>query len=249
MDSSRIVKSLYQVDPGFVELCKTLFGETVDADEAWDYLYGAGGVAKMSPDPSSMHVNAPLPGKKGVLVPKPPTPAMIAVTPNKPMMAPPSGAKKPDPMPAMGVGKASDLDVVWIGEFSKTDSERRQAFGWASVVEVNGEPVVDLQGDFVTPDEIEKAAYSYVIKSRVGGHQHRRTDDVHKDEPVKVGEMIESFVVTDEKVAKMGLPESMPRGWWVGFQYDDDDTWNKVKNREVTGFSIHGRGKRSPVEI
>jgi hypothetical protein len=233
-----------------------MFGDVVDETDAWEFLYGRNGISKMGPDASSVHVNAPMGGKKGVLVPKPPAAGqattMAKPTPPpapKPPVAPPAGPQKPNMMATAGVGKSADLDVVWIGEFSKTDSDRRQAFGWASVVEVNGEPVVDLQGDYVTPEEIEKAAYSYVIKSRVGGHQHRRTGEIHKDQPVKVGEMIESFVVTDEKVSKMGLPDSMPRGWWVGFQYDDDATWAKVKKGEVTGFSIHGRGKRTSVDM
>ena len=49
-------------------------------------------------------------------------------------------------------------------------------FGWASIVSVNGKPVVDRQGDLIDADEMEKSAYEYVIKSRRGGDQHRRTD-------------------------------------------------------------------------
>lgn len=134
-------------------------------------------------------------------------------------------------------------DVVWEGEFSKFDSDKRQVFGWASIVEVNGEPVVDLQGDYITPDEIEKAAYAYVQKSRKGGDMHRRDGD----QPFHASEMIESFVVTDEKKKILGLPDSMPTGWWCGFQVHDDDVWAKVKSGERTGFSIHGRGKRQEV--
>ena len=42
---------------------------------------------------------------------------------------------------------AETVDVVWDGEIAKADVDKQQLFGWASVVEVDGEPVVDLQGD------------------------------------------------------------------------------------------------------
>jgi hypothetical protein len=143
------------------------------------------------------------------------------------------------------VTKSADVDIVWEGEFSKLDTDKRQVFGWASIVELNGEPVVDLQGDYITPDEIEKAAYTYVQKSRKGGDMHRREGE----EAFHASEMIESFMVTPEKVEKLGLPPgSLPTGWWVGYQVHDDETWNLVKSGQRTGFSIHGRGKRAVQE-
>ena len=111
------------------------------------------------------------------------------------------------------------------------------------MVEVDGQPVVYLQGDFISADEMEKAAYSYVIKSRKGGDMHLRDEW----QPVLKSEMIESFIVTPEKRDAMGLPDSVPSGWWVGFQVRDADVWAKVKTGERTGFSIHGRGRRDPV--
>jgi hypothetical protein len=133
-------------------------------------------------------------------------------------------------------------EVVWEGEFAKVDSDKRQVFGWASIVEVDGVPVVDLQGDYIDIDEVEKSAYDYVIKSRKGGDMHRRDGEL----PVHVSDMIESFIVTPEKREKMGLPESVPSGWWVGYQINDDEAWNLVKSGKRTGFSIHGRGQRTP---
>lgn len=130
--------------------------------------------------------------------------------------------------------------VTWSGEFSKTDSEKRQVFGWASVVEIDGAPVVDRQGDWITPDEIEKAAYQYVMNSRKGGHQHRRDGDA----PFHASDMIESIVFTPEKIAKMGLPDSFPVGWWVGYKVQDENTWDLVRKGDITGFSIHGKGRR-----
>lgn len=252
VDSRTVVKALHQVDPGFVSLCQTLFGPAVDPSDAWAFMYDRDSVSKMSP--GSMDLSTPTgltKPNRGVLVPKPPTTQMPPkAMPTKPAPVAPSQAPVKKPTSPPMVSKAEDdeysFPVVWSGEFSKMDTDRRQAFGWASVVEIKGEPVIDLQGDWISPDEIEKAAYAYVQKSRVGGTQHKRDED---GSPVKAGEMIESFVVTPEKIQKMGLPEDFPVGWWVGFQYDDDDTWADIKAGRKTGFSVHGRGKRVPAEI
>jgi len=45
-DSRVIVKALHDIDPGFVSLCETLFGDAVSAHDAWEYLYGADGVSR-----------------------------------------------------------------------------------------------------------------------------------------------------------------------------------------------------------
>ena len=38
-DSQTVVKALVEVDPGFTQLCETLFGKAVDAAEVWEWLY------------------------------------------------------------------------------------------------------------------------------------------------------------------------------------------------------------------
>lgn len=136
-------------------------------------------------------------------------------------------------------------DYVWRGEISKMDTDKRQVFGWASIIEMNGEPVVDLQGDIMTIETIEKAAYDYVKNSRKGGNQHQRDGAG----PLHVSDMIESFLVTDEKKQQMGLPDGTPTGWWVGFQINDEDTWAQVKSGKRKEFSIHGSGVRKEVSL
>ena len=135
----------------------------------------------------------------------------------------------------------TEIDMVWDGDFAKADEDKQQVFGWASVVEVDGQPVVDLQGDYISADEMEKAGYSYVMKSRKGGDMHLRDGW----EPVQKSEMIESFIVTEEKRSAMGLPDSVPTGWWVGFQVQDPQVWADIKGGKRTGFSIHGHGRRT----
>lgn len=124
------------------------------------------------------------------------------------------------------------------------NDEKKQVFGWASVIEIDGKPVIDLQSDVMTIETVEKAAYKYVHSSRKGGRQHAREGE----EPLHVSDMIESFVLTPEKKEKMGIPESAPTGWWVGFQINDDDTWQDYKDGKLKDFSIHGSGRRVEVD-
>ena len=131
-------------------------------------------------------------------------------------------------------------------EFSKVDTDKMQTFGWCSVVKINGQDVVDKQNDLIDITEIEKSAYDYVLGSRAGGDMHKRGADggVHK-----VADMIESFVLTPEKISKMGLPEDTAQGWWIGMQVHDEDVWADVKSGRRTGFSIHGTGRREPILV
>lgn len=142
--------------------------------------------------------------------------------------------------------EAPDNDIVtksitWEGEFSKVNEDKRQVFGWCSLTKVDGEPVVDRQGDYIPLEEVEKSAYQYVVNSRKGGDMHKRDGDL----PIHASDMIESFVVTPEKLQQMGLEENaLPHGWWVGFKVNNDDLWEEVKKGDKIHFSIHGKGKR-----
>jgi hypothetical protein len=151
-------------------------------------------------------------------------------------------AKKPPKSPV-------EKSVTWVGEIAKVDADKQQVFGWASVSAIGGKPVIDLQGDIVPIEEVEKSAYRYVIESRKGGDMHRRVAKA-ADAPLHTADLIESFVVTGEKLEKMGLPaDSLPHGWWVGFHVNDADQWAKVKSGERAGFSIHGAGVRTPADV
>ena len=151
---------------------------------------------------------------------------------------------------AEGLAKR-EPQVTWTGEIAKVDEERQQVFGWCSVSHINGVEVVDKQDDIMPIDEVEKAAYRYVLESRKGGDMHARVAKGISSEwsqPKHTADMIESFVVTPEKLEKMGLPEdALPIGWWVGYQINDPEQWDLVKRRERTGFSVHGTGTRREV--
>ena len=61
--------------------------------------------------------------------------------------------------------------------------------------------------------------------------------------------LVESVVFTEEKMEAMGIPTgTLPIGWWIGFLVTDDDVWEKVKNGELSMFSIEGEAEREEVE-
>lgn len=176
----------------------------------------------------------------GALVPKVQALAGVSsVNPDMPKKVTPSTPKITAPK---NISKL--VDYEFTGTISKMDEDKRQVFGWASLSTVDGQEVIDLQDDHVALDEIEKAAYDYVVNSRKGGDMHTRIGD----EPLHTSDMIESMIVTPEKLAQMGVPADvvtkMHTGWWVGYQVNDDKQWNQVKKGERTGFSIHGTGRR-----
>lgn len=124
-------------------------------------------------------------------------------------------------------------------QMKKSVEEKKQVFGWANVAEdEQGNVIEDFQGDTITAEELEKTAYDYVL-------QFRDTGEKHDPALRKKGKMIESIVFTKEKIQALGLPEnSLPCGWWVGFQITDDGTWQKIKSGQYHMFSIEGTAQR-----
>ena len=122
-------------------------------------------------------------------------------------------------------------------DIKKADVDQRLIFGWASVVEKNGQLVVDKQGDIIPVTELENAAYQFALDSRDGGDMHSRTG---------VARLVESMVFTQEKQKVIGVDIGQV-GWWVGFKVDDDELWAAHKRGDRPEFSIGGRAV--PVDV
>lgn len=122
-------------------------------------------------------------------------------------------------------------------EVVKVDSDQRLVFGWANVaIRKDGEVVTDSHDDQIDPEDLERAAYLFTLEFREMNERHRE---------VTKGRLIESFVVTPQKLESMGLAkDALPQGWWVGFYVEDDDVWEKVKKGEYSMFSIEGSASR-----
>lgn len=126
---------------------------------------------------------------------------------------------------------------------TKIDDDKRLVFGWASIsITAEGEQLEDLQHDLIDPEDLEEAAYEFVLN-------FRDTGELHNPNLRKKGKLVESCVFTVEKQKAMGIPEgTLPIGWWIGFKIEDDAAWEKVKSGRYKMFSIEGKANRVPVE-
>lgn len=125
-------------------------------------------------------------------------------------------------------------------QIMKSNDDKMLAFGWANVsIRADGEVIEDWQNDIIEPEELENAAYNYVLLYREGGEMHERGG---------VAALIESVVFTEEKMQAMGIPAgTIPVGWWIGFKVTDKDVWQKVKDGTYQMFSIEGVAEREEV--
>lgn len=126
-------------------------------------------------------------------------------------------------------------------KIAKADDDKHLAFGWANVaIRADGEEIEDWQEDIIEPEELENAAYQYVLLYREGGEMHERGG---------AAVLVESVVFTEEKMQAMGIPAgTLPIGWWIGFKVTDEDVWEKVKDGTYPMFSIEGEAERVEVE-
>ena len=122
----------------------------------------------------------------------------------------------------------------------KSDSEKRQVFGWGSVAaRASGDVIQDWQDDIIDIDELEQAAYAFTKDYATAGEMHERGG---------VGDLIESIVFTKAKTSALGLIDgTLPEGWWIGFQITDDEVWQKIKQGDYGMFSIEGTAARQEV--
>lgn len=126
---------------------------------------------------------------------------------------------------------------------AKRDEDQRLVFGWLSVSkDENGETVVDRHGSIIDPEELEQAAYNYVLKYRGARDMHEK--DLGADQ------CVESMVFTLEKQQAMGIPPGLiPEcAWWIGLHIPDDATWDAVKKGDRPMLSIGGEAVREYIE-
>ena len=126
-------------------------------------------------------------------------------------------------------------------KIAKSDDDKHLTFGWANgAIRADGEEIEDWQEDIIEPEELENAAYQYVLLYREGGEMHERGG---------AAVLVESVVFTEEKMQAMGIPAgTLPIGWWIGFKVTDEDVWEKVKDGTYPMFSIEGEAERVEVE-
>jgi len=132
--------------------------------------------------------------------------------------------------------KSSEDIIEGVFEIKKKDESQNLVFGFANVTfDRDGEQIVDSHNHLIDSDELETAAYLYNLAFRESGEMH---------EGESKGKLIESFVITKEKLDAIGLQkkdDTVSEGWWVGFYVEDDTTYEKIKKGEYSMFSIQGQ--------
>lgn len=131
-----------------------------------------------------------------------------------------------------------DVEFSFDADVTKLDEDQRLVYGWASIVEEDGQIVVDKQGDIISPDELLQAAHDYMSESREAHEMH---------EGVVKGRTVESIVFTEDVQKALGIDLGKV-GWFICQKIEDDKTWEMFKSGELKSFSIGGRAIPVPVD-
>lgn len=110
-------------------------------------------------------------------------------------------------------------------------------FGWAMVNSVKGEDYFDLQGDYIDPQSMLKAAVNFMATSRAQDTMH----DYKKD-----GEVVLAWALTPETAKAFGI-NTDTYGLMIAVK-PSPEVLAKFKTGELTGFSIAGFGQRHAVK-
>ena len=139
-----------------------------------------------------------------------------------------------------GTWVAKDLHHLAI-PITKVDPAQHRVWGWASVaVTKDGTPMIDLQGDLIEVEDLEEAFYDYCKSSREMNLMHQGPG---------IGTLIECWVSTPEKMAKMGIPAgTLPIGAWVGFEFEKAEDFARIRQDGLLMFSIEGVAVREALD-
>lgn len=125
----------------------------------------------------------------------------------------------------------SDGGFVREVRFSKS-TEQQLVYG-----EVYIPMVPDTHGDYMTAENIEAMAQSFVASGRGA------SIDTEHDGKLNGSVVVESFI------ARKGDPDFTEGAWVLGVHVSDPALWQQIKAGEITGFSMAGRGVREEREI
>jgi len=112
----------------------------------------------------------------------------------------------------------------------KTNDEKRIVYG---IVYSPNE--VDAHGDFATSEEIEKACYGFMKKSKTNSIDTQHDMNVCQD--CFVGE---NWIVKDHDAL---FPDDLG-AWAIGIRVENDEVWKSVKSGEFGGISMYGHAEK-----
>lgn len=85
----------------------------------------------------------------------------------------------------------------------------------------------DAQGEFMTAEEIEKAAHKFLIDGRLD-----QIDVMHDNVVVEGCCVVESFIARPDDTV------FIPGAWVVGVYVPDENLWKQIKAGDINGFSM-----------
>lgn len=103
------------------------------------------------------------------------------------------------------------------------------------------EPMVeDVHGNYMTEEEITKAAYYFTKNGN-------SVDIQHSFEPLESAVVVENWVAKSD--FKIGNEEIKKGTWLMTVEVNDENVWDAVQKGEITGFSMGGVGAYSEEDI
>ena len=118
-----------------------------------------------------------------------------------------------------------------LGKIIKADDESHYLTG------VVYEPLIeDAHGNFMSEEEIQKAAYWFAKNGD-------KIDLQHDFSECQSCTVVENWVAKSDCI--IGDDEIKKATWLLTVEVADDEIWEKVQKREITGFSMGGVGKYS----
>lgn len=139
-------------------------------------------------------------------------------------------------VPAIDPDTAGDQRATSTGAVLKLDEEKHIVWGWFSVIEEDGQAVIDKHGHIIEADVLQKAAHEFVLDSRAGKVMHNGT---------RVADVVDTIVFTKELQAALGI-DLKKVGWFGGMQIRDPALWARVQKGDLPAFSIGGYAKEIP---
>ena len=131
--------------------------------------------------------------------------------------------------------KDGEASFTTCGQIVKADADNHYVTG------IVYEPMVkDSQGNFMTEDEIVKAARWYAKNGNM-------VDVQHSFSPLSSASVVESWVAKadfslGDKAVKKGT-------WLMTVEISDDKIWNRIEKGEITGFSMGGAGEYATEDV
>ena len=101
----------------------------------------------------------------------------------------------------------------------------------------DGRYVVDHDDQWCEPEDVEEAAYDFVLHAANGPISGEDHDEGYKPDAF----LVESVAFTPDKLIAMGMdPGSVDLGHWVGLHVPDADAYERIKSGAKAMLSIDG---------